>query len=330
MATDADGDEITVRRAGSFTIAVQDDIPVQVHRRRLRRRWKKTAWTPRLLRRRLASTATICRPATRKLADTNADDEASGGGLAVWPVLGRGGRAADDLAVDDDERAADAVLEGRGGHLCGRGQRHGTPADPSDDISTLTATAGGRTVFTLVVNADGSWTFDLDDQLDHVDDGANDENVALQLVCERRVGVTAIDFSSIVVATDADGDEIPGAASGQLHGRGSGRHSDSGCDTDAGCGDGGRGRDGRRGCSGGVWSQRRRSVDRQQGSWRTQRGRRGVGCWRARCRPVLGGSDEPLTHHRCRRHQRSADAVLEGRGGHLCGVVMTTARRRSV
>ena len=72
---------------------------------------------------------------------------------------------------------------------------------------TLTATAGGRTVFTLKVNADGSWTFDLDDQLDHVDNGANDENLRCALR-ERLVGVASIDFSSIVVATDPDGDEI--------------------------------------------------------------------------------------------------------------------------
>ena len=51
---------------------------------------------------------------------------------------------------------------------------------------TLTATAGGRTVFTLGVNADGSWTFDLDDQLDHVDNGANDENSAAAHFAERR------------------------------------------------------------------------------------------------------------------------------------------------
>ena len=84
----------------------------------------------------------------------------------------------------------------------------GTPTDPSDDIHTLTATAGGRTVFTLVVNANGSWTFDLDDQLDHVDNGLNDENLLLRTSLNDLVGVPSIDFSSIVVATDRDGDEI--------------------------------------------------------------------------------------------------------------------------
>ena len=63
-------------------------------------------------------------------------------------------------------------------------------------------------MFTLVVNANGSWTFDLDDQLDHVDNGLNDENLLLRTSLNDLVGVPSIDFSSIVVATDRDGDEI--------------------------------------------------------------------------------------------------------------------------
>ena len=41
------------------------------------------------------------------------------------------------------------------------------------DGTTLTATAGARTVFTLTVNPDGSWSFDLEDQLDHVLDSGD-------------------------------------------------------------------------------------------------------------------------------------------------------------
>ena len=63
-------------------------------------------------------------------------------------------------------------------------------------------------MFTLVVNANGTWTFDLDDQLDHVDNGLNDENLLLRTSLDDVVGVPSIDFSSIVVATDRDGDEI--------------------------------------------------------------------------------------------------------------------------
>ena len=88
---------------------------------------------------------------------------------------------------------------------------NGTPADLSDDISTLTATAGGRTVFTLVVNADGSWTFDLDDQLDHVD-ASGDAGFNLITAADGSTSVPSIDFSSILVATDFDGDSVTGAA----------------------------------------------------------------------------------------------------------------------
>ena len=57
---------------------------------------------------------------------------------------------------------------------------------------TLTASAGGKDVFTLTVNADGSWEFELLDQLDHpVAD--TEDNLLL-------------DFSSIIGAEDADGD----------------------------------------------------------------------------------------------------------------------------
>ena len=56
--------------------------------------------------------------------------------------------------------------------------------------------------------------FDLQDQLDHVDDGANDENFALRTSADGSTSVSAIDFSSIISATDADGDTVLGAAPG--------------------------------------------------------------------------------------------------------------------
>ena len=71
---------------------------------------------------------------------------------------------------------------------------------------TLTASAGGTAVFTLVVHADGSYTFTLLDQLDHPtlngqpgDDTENDLSLAL---------------GSVVQATDADGDPVTAPANG--------------------------------------------------------------------------------------------------------------------
>ena len=64
---------------------------------------------------------------------------------------------------------------------------------------TLTATAGGRTVFTLTLATNGDYTFNLQDQLDHADGG--------DLV------ILPIDLSSVIVATDFEG------RSGELLGR---------------------------------------------------------------------------------------------------------------
>ena len=64
--------------------------------------------------------------------------------------------------------------------------------------NVLTASAGGETVFTLTVAADGSFSFELFRQLDHVDDGTNSANTALRL--EDGGSVNSIDFSSIVLA----------------------------------------------------------------------------------------------------------------------------------
>ncbi len=74
--------------------------------------------------------------------------------------------------------------------------------------NTLTASTSADTVFTLRVKADGSWSFNLQNQLDHVDDGANDENLALRTNQAGTTSVKVIDFSSIVEVIDADGDTL--------------------------------------------------------------------------------------------------------------------------
>jgi T1SS-143 domain-containing protein len=83
-----------------------------------------------------------------------------------------------------------------------------TDSDLDTLMDTLTATAGGRTVFTLKVNPDGSWAFDLDDQLDHVDDGLNTENTALRTNVLGTTETASIDFSLMVQVTDFDGDTV--------------------------------------------------------------------------------------------------------------------------
>ena len=72
----------------------------------------------------------------------------------------------------------------------------GTPSDLTDDVHTLTATAGTRTVFTLEIDANGDYTFTLKDQIDH-SDGSDPDDETL-----------TIDFSSFVQFTDFDDDTI--------------------------------------------------------------------------------------------------------------------------
>ena len=57
--------------------------------------------------------------------------------------------------------------------------------------------AGETTVFTLTVNPDGSWSFNLEGQLDHHSAGTEDNLL--------------LDFSSVIVATDSDGDSAVAA-----------------------------------------------------------------------------------------------------------------------
>ncbi len=89
-----------------------------------------------------------------------------------------------------------------------------TRVEGSADVLTATADGGG-TVFTLTVNQDGSWDFDLQDQLDHVDqvDPESEENFDLR---DGNGSAAGIDFSSLVSATDADGDTAVGAAPGSF------------------------------------------------------------------------------------------------------------------
>jgi hypothetical protein len=72
----------------------------------------------------------------------------------------------------------------------------------------LIASTEAGTVFTLELFNDGSYTFQLHDQLDHVDDGNNDKNTELRSMNPNLGSISAIDFGSIIKATDGDGDSV--------------------------------------------------------------------------------------------------------------------------
>ncbi|MDO8958204.1 MAG: retention module-containing protein [Rhodocyclaceae bacterium] len=87
--------------------------------------------------------------------------------------------------------------------------------------NTLTATAGAgedaRVVFTLTVNENGSWDFDLTDQLDHVPGGGQNSSLVTGEDGEGGFSsVPSIDFSSLIQATDGDGDVLDGAPAGSF------------------------------------------------------------------------------------------------------------------
>ena len=85
--------------------------------------------------------------------------------------------------------------------------------DSGPDVLTATTSAG--TVFTLTVEENGDWSFDLDGPLDHVDNGLNDENTKLiEGDGSPTDSVDGIDLSGAVIATDFDNDAVVGASPG--------------------------------------------------------------------------------------------------------------------
>ena len=89
---------------------------------------------------------------------------------------------------------------------------------------TPTAKAGSTTVFVLTVKGGGSWSFDLQDQLDHVV-GGNDENFALQVAG----GSPSLRSTSpsCWTGTATYGDGLEAITSGAFTHRGAGRHPGS-------------------------------------------------------------------------------------------------------
>ena len=193
--TDADGDELVWSEDDTevFAIQIQDDVPSIVA--------VEGDFNPvsAMVVEDALSTAVEPSDSSEGILDagqTTDDDSASGaaGSLASLVNVNEG--------ADEPTSLTFGLLADTGG----------LPALYSNDVAVtysvsgnvLTAMAGDRVVFTLTVNADGSWAFDLDDQLDHVD---ADGDTGTMLVTDGDP-VAAIDFSSVVTATveDADGD----------------------------------------------------------------------------------------------------------------------------
>ncbi|EEF78797.1 retention module-containing protein [Methylophaga thiooxydans] len=194
--TDADGDELvwTDDDVEVFAVQVQDDVPTLVS--------VSGEFNPvtALVAEDALSTAVEATDSSEGILDAgqdNSDDEASGvaGDLSSLIVVNDG--ADEPVSVTFGLQADTSGLPTL--------YSNGEAVSYSVDGNVLTAMAGGTIIFTLTVNADGSWAFDLDDQLDHVD---TDSDTTTDLVTGPGSSVGSIDFSSIITASveDFDGD----------------------------------------------------------------------------------------------------------------------------
>src|SRR5262249_37768765 len=123
--------------------------------------------------------------------DDNTGDEASGPAGSLATPVKAGADEPLKFGLSDDTSGLPNLLS------------HGEELQYSVTDNVLTASTKFGTVFTLTVNADGSWSFDLQDQLDHVTGGG--DNSLLQTVGG---GAAFMDLSSVITATDADGDSV--------------------------------------------------------------------------------------------------------------------------
>ena len=190
--TDADGNSVAI----AVNVAVVDDIPVA-------NASSGSFVSGSVQEDGMAGAATgDLSTGNKEAGGTNADDETSGASGTLTGLFTAGADEPVTIGLKPTLVAGDmpALLS------------HGEAVTYAVASNVLTSLAGGRVVFTLTVATDGSWSFDLKDQLDHV--LGSGENSALQLVGGG--SIASIDFSKVLIGTDFDGDTVTGAASGSF------------------------------------------------------------------------------------------------------------------
>jgi T1SS-143 domain-containing protein len=196
--TDGDGDVLTGAPAGSFTIEIQDDVPVAVGQpisvtvdEDDIKTWLSLGNHPN---------------------DGNEDGSYTGNPYFSGPGPANvSGSVASLVSFGADEHGTFSLSTDLGGleeqGLFSKGEALsyrvegatliafvGEEQDDDVLVATMDYMPSERVVFTLELDADGSYTFRLFDQLDHAE-GEGENNLP-------------IDLSSVIVATDADGDSI--------------------------------------------------------------------------------------------------------------------------
>ena len=185
IVTDGNGDSVT----GSLTVNVDDDAPV-----RLGQISPIAATVLELGLSTSTGDAGDNSEGIRGVGETTSSDEASGLAGSLTALISAGADGPVTIGLSSDTSGLPTLFS------------HGELLTYTVVGNTLTASTSLGTVFTLTVNANGSWSFDLDDQLDHVD--GNGENLDLRTAADGSTSVGAIDFSSLIVATDLDGDSV--------------------------------------------------------------------------------------------------------------------------
>ncbi|MGN5192274.1 DUF5801 repeats-in-toxin domain-containing protein [Aeromonas veronii] len=177
-ATDGDGDPLTGGfPAGSFTIKVEDDVPMlaggEDERPQVGGQVQEDALTS----------------GNNEGTGQSASASGAAGTLNSLVNFGADGAGSFGLGSDVSSLTAQGLTSG------------GVALSYSVVGNVLTASAGSVPVFTLTVGVDGSYSFTLSGPLDHpVADGDDSEQLA---------GV-GIDFSGVLSATDGDGDPLTG------------------------------------------------------------------------------------------------------------------------
>ncbi|WPC06717.1 retention module-containing protein [Pseudomonas benzenivorans] len=177
-ATDGDGDSIGAFNSGSFVINVEDDVPVAV------------VGEERPTINQLVHEDPLLSPHQGN-SESGQTLTASGGAGALHVLVNFGADGPGSFGLSSNV-----------GALTAQGLTSGGEALSYAVVgNTLTASVSGYEVFTLVVNADGSYLFTLKGPIDHpMMDGNDGETLA---------GL-GIDFSGVLTATDGDGDPLVG------------------------------------------------------------------------------------------------------------------------
>ncbi|WP_316851818.1 DUF5801 repeats-in-toxin domain-containing protein [Aquipseudomonas alcaligenes] len=191
--TDGDGDPLADGfPQGSFTVDVEDDVPVQTgtdgNRPSVHGAVQEDALS-------LGDGAPYEGNHESGSQTTTASD--STGSLNSLVSFGADGSGVFSLSDDVSSLEAQGLSSG------------GTPLSFTVVGNLLTATAGGETIFTLSITSDGDYEFHLEGPLDHpIPEGLPDGDNELLPI--------PIDFSGVLVATDGDGDPLDSFADGSF------------------------------------------------------------------------------------------------------------------